>query len=94
MPSPGVRIASVPGPPATPWAHDDGMSDIAGWALVLVYVLLAAAAARAVLVAPRRQPSAAAAAARPRIRSKSPAATASAGVSQDPPTQETVGSAR
>lgn len=78
----------------SPRAHDDAMSDIAGWALILVYLLLAVAAARAVLVGPRRQPSAAAAAARPWIRSTSPAATASAGASQEPPTQETLGRAR
>lgn len=94
MPSPGVRIASGPGPGGPSRTHHGVMSEVAGWSLVLVYVLLAVLAVRAVLRARRAQRSAAAAAASPRIRSTSPAATASAGVSQDPPTQETLGSAR
>lgn len=94
MPSPGVRIASGSHPPVPRRRHHGAVSDIAGATLVLGYVLLAVLAARAVLRSPNRQPSAAAAAASPRIRSKSPAATASAGVSQAPPTQETVGNAR
>ncbi len=94
MPSPGIGIASGPGPSVSPLAHGDAMSEIAGWAPTLLRLRPAVAAAGAVPVGPRRQPSAAAAAARPRIRSNSPAATASAGVSQEPPTQGTVGRAR